>query len=957
MKKLMIILLTFTMCLSISVICTIVFAAETLKVEYFTEVIDGGEDISFGIKFNQKIAEETSVTITEEEALEKIKINETAVSDLGSDVVVCAKDNLVTVKAKKSLFALDNSDKVEICSGFALSENLKLEESYSRYYNHSATQIDYTKFNFKNFMWTTSIVNDMLSTKSVSILNITADKISSGENTFRIFFDSPIIDNNNFNSNSNFRPGELIFYNGSLDFLNWTWAPGGAGYTFEDWSDELCKAIIQPAHDAVLDGMTLSYFSLNGTFMEKTVRELRDDFLTEPSPNTNFKIHFYTEHTDKDYYYMEMAWDSNASGDVRPDVSKGVSISIDSDVWMSPNGAKLSEDFNKLYFNGEWSDIVPGSAVVGSFSKPVIDENTVDFDISFSQNIGVNDNSGLFEILKDKIEINGFEVKDIASKITFSSVGRLLHVSFDKSLFKFDNNDSFLVKNGIAFENGVKTTNDFKQYFNYVSGIWTATPIESELVKHPVKSAIFSPPIKNSDGLVYVQIVFENQITEKRILYYSASIDWLKKNQAATGMSDEDLLRAEMQPAHQALREGIVFNYTASNGAHIEKNIEQILNDAKAGEDKDLTVMVHVFTHSLEIYWREDSQQPDISKPMTISFDSEVWISPNGCVLKTDLQRSFDPEKNRWSVSGYDTEIEWDECTVESISKPFRGEADNVTFSVYFDRPITQTVMNFINCDPSWLVSMSPNTDLFTYSITQLDILSAYGVLGGLSDNILFNGETLGELILNDKNPLTRTKTIMIHIGAMGESNRMDIIFCGINDDGSNGANRIENLDGPFEFVFKKDLKMPIGSKTNEDVKFIYNAQNYTFVKAEEEVSDNCNVKSVFYNGNKIEKDGKLNLPYTNSIDPRFFYVALEDPSATYTIEGLENLKEGANTITIKVTASDKVTTGSFVFTLEMDNKSSNGCQSNAFAESFAWLMLLCPVVFILAKRKKEMRL
>lgn len=310
--------------------------------------------------------------------------------------------------------------------------------------------------------------------------------------------------------------------------------------------------------------------------------------------------------------------------------------------------------------------------------------------------------------------------------------------------------------------------------------------------------------------------------------------------------------------------------------------------------------------------------------------------------------------------------IEWEEIHLVSISKPVLASEDNVTFTLTFDKNITHKELLHINADVSWLLAVSQQaTPPFRYTAAELNILSAYGILSSLQENILFNGQSIKQMMEKETNITQRPVTVMVHYGQNAAMNQIMVAFAGHKTDAEgnvlDGANRITDLDQEFTFTIKAGFRTSMLGEIKKDVTFRYNPTAGMFI---EEVvggaaSSNTNVKSVYYNGFKVENGGSLTFVGITKLDKNLFTVVLEDPTSVFEVTGADSLKIGDNPVTIKITSTDG-STADFNFTVHITeaDEGNGGCASGLTGGLYggAAILILVGTALLVSKKVRKER-
>lgn len=118
-------------------------------------------------------------------------------------------------------------------------------------------------------------------------------------------------------------------------------------------------------------------------------------------------------------------------------------------------------------------------------------------------------------------------------------------------------------------------------------------------------------------------------------------------------------------------------------------------------------------------------------------------------------------------------------------------------------------------------------------------MLSAYGILSSLKEKILFNGQSIAELMEKEQNAAYRPVTVMVHVGQSGEMNTINIAFAGKSFDAEgnsvDGANKIGDLNAEFTFTVKAGFRTTLLGEVAKDETFRYNPAAGVFVKEAED--------------------------------------------------------------------------------------------------------------------------
>lgn len=304
-------------------------------------------------------------------------------------------------------------------------------------------------------------------------------------------------------------------------------------------------------------------------------------------------------------------------------------------------------------------------------------------------------------------------------------------------------------------------------------------------------------------------------------------------------------------------------------------------------------------------------------------------------------------------------EEEWGTVELTGISLPVKEGSGNVSFKLIFDKPIG-TPMEHMLASYEWLMVQRAAGNLtMPIAPRQYQLLQVNGIFESIKTHVIFNGKTIGEWFANDY-PTNAETAVMTLIGRGGDLYGIEFVFAGMAPNPANPSelipskNAITTFDQDFTFEIKAGLRLPMLVKTTRDYKFIYTKDNMQFIEEPTQTNDDASITGVYYNGNKIEQNGTLNLS-VDKLDLRFLTVFLGDENATYTVTGYENLKEGTNEITIKVTATDGTSANEFKFNVNYADNSA-GCGSSLSYGTWliAGIVLVCTAFLSLTKGRSK---
>lgn len=329
-------------------------------------------------------------------------------------------------------------------------------------------------------------------------------------------------------------------------------------------------------------------------------------------------------------------------------------------------------------------------------------------------------------------------------------------------------------------------------------------------------------------------------------------------------------------------------------------------------------------------------------------------------VTKVSRDYKFVYENGGWAEEVDTSGIEWEELHLVSVSKPVLSSDENVMFTLAFDKNITYKELLHINGDVSWLLAVSEQDSApFRYTAEELNVLSAYGILSSLKEKILFNGQSIAELMEKEQNAAYRPVTVMVHVGQSGEMNTINIAFAGKSFDAEgnsvDGANKIGDLNAEFTFTVKAGFRTTLLGEVAKDETFRYNPAAGVFVKEAEDgaLSGDTTINGVYYNGYKIEKNGTLVLKDTEKLDAKLFTVLLGDPTSVFEVVGGDALKEGDNAVVIRVTSTDG-TVGEFAFTVTVQAAEKGSCGSTLGGASLIGACALLIAASLLLRKKQR---
>lgn len=560
-----------------------VFAVENQSAENF-EIISiskpsiEDENFNFSVEFSKNLASEEISNAHEQSWLKGfIKFNGETLENINSSqtlISATANEKTILFIVAESLIKKDNADCFEISANFLAPSGESLSAGFIKYYNHTVAD------------WVDEIIDSQLSGESVSISSVSAFSSVENNPSFTIYFDK------------NVTYKYLPHYNGATD-----WHEQGATEHLGITSSDIAKMKIQPAHSAILNGV-----SING----KTIGEIMQSTAT----NSNVAIMAHYNHN-----YLILAWDGSNSQTV-VDFTKDVTLQIDKDIFVTPNGAKLNESVNLTYKNQYTAWFDGGEIPQVEKTKierldfflymEAVDAYAVQIHFKHDAAFAGVENVQNAEFLQKNFKINGKTIgeinqnaKDADGKTIQTPIiahllpptgvageGKVvLHLFINAKIaqeyggIKPSGNTIEVLKDALL-PSLKKVDRDYK--FEYDGG-WGEVKDTSDIVWEEVKLIRVSKPITGAENNVGFTLTFDKAITNNELLHINADVSWL----LAVSAQDTPPFRYSAEELNILTAYGILKslkNNVLFNGLSIKEMMEKETVLAY----RHVTVMVHI---------------------------------------------------------------------------------------------------------------------------------------------------------------------------------------------------------------------------------------------------------------------------------------------------------------------------------------------------------------------------
>lgn len=343
---------------------------------------------------------------------------------------------------------------------------------------------------------------------------------------------------------------------------------------------------------------------------------------------------------------------------------------------------------------------------------------------------------------------------------------------------------------------------------------------------------------------------------------------------------------------------------------------------------------------------------------------------PREAKLAYDDDQVFENSGGNWTKAYVFPDREFGSVDISGISNPVLYEDGKVKYTVTFAEDVATKQYFHANADVDWLIAVNAGGGLNNLSEEELKRLEFYGILSSLTDKIVIsvNGvaKTVGDWMRSDENPSNYNQgVLMLHYGQDNDANGLQILWNSKRiGEGETQPTESQplcpSLDAKISITFKKGFRTPAFQELEQDVTFTYSGEaGARFVRESGTVVyDTVTFTKVFYNGERIQKDGTLTLPAgTFTLDKNLFTVLFAEGDIAYTVTGGDSMQAGNNTVTITATSGEATET--FTFTAVCSAKQSgggkkSGCGSVAAASGVLSAMALLGAAAVSLAAKKR---
>lgn len=272
-------------------------------------------------------------------------------------------------------------------------------------------------------------------------------------------------------------------------------------------------------------------------------------------------------------------------------------------------------------------------------------------------------------------------------------------------------------------------------------------------------------------------------------------------------------------------------------------------------------------------------------------------------------------------VIDYEISQTYKETKVNALTWEINEDANgNLEFLLYFDKKITNRMINHV-CEPeSWREALLGQNGLYDESYTSVFIAGGYK--SSLFDSILINGQSIGEFHARNNHQTC----VFVHYGQGGFNT---LIMC-ID---SHAPDYQELKDGLLSgegvnILIKSGFKFTTGVKTTQD--YCFNLQNGVFVLEQENPQ-----YTVYFEGKPVTDGQTLKVDYKAL--PSSVFVS----GTSYQVESVEN----GNVTTFTVKYANQQITFQVEQSITKSPESAGGCTSFIYFESSVLLLLSAIVI------------
>ena len=356
---------------------------------------------------------------------------------------------------------------------------------------------------------------------------------------------------------------------------------------------------------------------------------------------------------------------------------------------------------------------------VTAVSDPVAGDGSVSFDITFNNPVTAGESATQEELaaLFEHIRVNYATAAELNEEtpgsITISGGGSVISLTLKSSVLadaeESINTQIAVEKELPVYEN--KMAIGYETYYNSMVNTFTDEPIEQSYERaQSIKINDISGVLQTEEGYTGFTVVFNKAPSSRDFTYYNAPMDYQKENAAELGLDKLELIKMEVQPAHNTICGAI-----AVNGKTVAEWMEEQGDDA-------VKISFQSAGHSMTVSFKDGLVDfADAENPATLKISRDEFYTPSGQMFTKEVNKYYSSQYANWLDEGVAPAPR--QMAVTAVSTTFAGNGW-ICIDIDFERDV------------------GPDMQAagFVY-VPALGLEQDW-----ISENILLNGKTLKEL-------------------------------------------------------------------------------------------------------------------------------------------------------------------------------------------------------------------
>lgn len=276
-------------------------------------------------------------------------------------------------------------------------------------------------------------------------------------------------------------------------------------------------------------------------------------------------------------------------------------------------------------------------------------EEVFEFDIVFENDIVTERMDDLIpnENVSRRVLINGTPISMIAAAAA-SAEGNTLSLTLPNAAFAWDNGDYVTVLKGFNAGTG-ETERSVTKYFNWTLAQendgqgWVDFEVYDTLERSYGSIMNITDLVDNGDGTRGFSIVFDREISYKRLAHYNASDEFLQNVDDSLDWKYDsyDLYRHKYQPAYESVLNGFFIN---------GQSLGELM--AASAHNPDDCIAIHFNSDSINVIFNDLDKEGggvlvDLEQDLEIEITTE-FMSPTGVSLRKNYQGTLAADSDYW---------------------------------------------------------------------------------------------------------------------------------------------------------------------------------------------------------------------------------------------------------------------------------------------------------------------